>query len=269
MFIKCFKYHGCGNDFIIINENNTINYNDFAVKVCDRYSGIGADTLIVVSVKDIFEARFFNSDGTEAPMCGNGIRCAAKFLKDECNKDELKYIIKTSSGNREVFFEDDLYKINMGKPIYSCLQLSINSDKEEFFEEKMNFESKDIEVSAVYMTTHHLVINVNNFDDIEKMGKYFCNNKIFEKKINVNFVRIINEDEVSIKTYERGVGWTNACGSGTCAVFAVLNRKKLIKNKMIAEYKYGKLIITKENDEIYMKGPAIRVAKDILFLYNK
>lgn len=269
MFVKCFKYHGCGNDFIVINHNKNLNYSGFAKKVCNRYTGIGADTLIVVEEKDVLTVRFFNADGTEAPMCGNGIRCAARFLNDEYQKNEKVYTINTLSGDRKVFYEDGLYKINMGRPDYSCSKLSINSEKEEFFEEKMMYMDKEIEVNAVYMTTHHLVIIVDNFDLIDNMGKYFCENRIFEKKINVNFVRIINENEVSIKTYERGVGWTKACGSGTCAVFSVLNRKKIISNEMIANYEYGKLIITKEKGEIYMKGPAVQVAKDILFLYNQ
>lgn len=269
MFIKCFKYHGCGNDFIIINHNKNINYSEFTKKVCNRYIGIGADTLIVVDDKKEPSVRFFNADGTEAPMCGNGIRCVARFLNDEYQRSEKVYTIKTLSGDRIVFCEDGLYKINMGKPDYSCAKLSINSEKKEFFEEMMPYDGKEIEVNAVYMTTHHLVIIVENFDSIDNMGKYFCENKIFEKKINVNFVRVINENEVKIKTYERGVGWTKACGSGTCAVFSVLNRKKIISNEMIANYEYGKLIISKENNEIYMKGPAVQVAKDILFLYNK
>lgn len=274
MYVNCCKFHGCGNDFIIIDENDKINYKDFSSKVCERYSGIGADMLIVVA-NDNKWVRFFNSDGSEAPMCGNGIRCAFDYILNikKCVLEENK--IKTNSGTRYVeVCKNNNYKINMGKPSYLLNDLDVDTtlldtNQEKIKDYKVKYKNNEYALNAIFMTTHHLVIITNDFDIDDEVGAFFCNHKLFKKGINVNFVKVLNKDEVVIRTYERGVGWTNACGSGTTASFVILNNKGLVNEKMQAIYKYGILEISKEGEFYYMKGPSQLIAKDIKYSYQK
>lgn len=270
------KYHGCGNDFLIMEETKEIkNYSKLVKKACNRYVGIGADTFITVEDGQIPKVKFYNADGSEAPMCGNGIRCAAAYLRNHLNKNLNEYEILTASGVRKVYYQDKMYKINMGKPSYDILKLDIDEKlfcKQELFDETYEYINENYNLNAVFMTTHHLVIPVSNeislLDISDKTGNYFCNHPLFKKKINVDFVKIVNKNHIEMRTFERGVGWTKACGSGACSCFAVLNRKKIIGDVMTAHFEYGELVITKEDEEIYMKGPAVEISKRIKFTYE-
>lgn len=270
------KYHGCGNDFLIMEETKEIkDYNELVKKACNRYVGIGADTFITIEDGQIPKVNFYNADGSEAPMCGNGIRCAAAYLRNHLNKNLNEYEILTASGVRKVYYQAEMYKINMGKPSYDILKLDIDERlfcKKELFDETYEYIDENYNLNAVFMTTHHLVIPVSNeislLDISDKTGNYFCNHPLFKKKINVDFVKIVNKNHIEMRTFERGVGWTKACGSGACSCFAVLNRKKIIGDVMTAHFEYGELVITKEDEEIYMKGPAVEISKRIEFTYE-
>lgn len=266
------KYHGCGNDFLIMKyDNNIKDYSKLVKKSCHRYIGIGADTFITIKDDKIPEVKFFNADGTEAPMCGNGIRCAAAYLRNHLKKEANDYEISTASGVRKVYYQDEMYKINMGKPIYDILKLDIDEKlyyKKELFDEMHNYNGQEFNLNAIFMTTHHLVIPVKeiSLNDIsDKTGEYFCKHPLFKKKINVDFVKVIDRNHIEMRTYERGVGWTKACGSGACSCFAVLNRKNIVDEEIIARFEYGEVVITKENGEVYMKGPAVEISKKIEF----
>ncbi len=271
------KYHGCGNDFLIMEYNEEINnYSELVKKSCNRYVGIGADTFITIEDGQIPQVRFYNADGTEAPMCGNGIRCAASYLRNHLNKESNEYEILTASGLRKVYYQDDMYKINMGKPIYDIKKLDIDEElfcKQELFDELYQYEEKGFNLNAVFMTTHHLVIplkdmNISDATISDRIGEYFCKHPLFKKMINVDFVNVIDKNHIKMRTFERGVGWTKACGSGACSCFAVLNRKNIIGEEMIAQFEYGEVVITKENGDIYMKGPAVEISKRIEFTYK-
>lgn len=269
MEIKYAKYHGCGNDFIITEEKENTDYSKVSKALCNRYTGIGADTFIVVKKDDKLTITFYNADGTRAPMCGNGIRCASAYFRDHLNVYEDEYKIHTDSGVRTVYYKDGLYKINMGKPDYSIKKLDIDFDKDELFDYNLEYKGKTYNLNAVFMTTHHLVIIVDDLNISEEIGSYFCNHKLFTKKINVNFVKILDRNNIMCKTYERGVGFTKACGSGTSSCFVVLRRKGLIDNNMTSNYEYGKLIISEENGDIYMLGPAKQIANNINFVSHE
>ncbi len=264
--LKCVKYHGCGNDFIICEYDKEANYKEIALKVCNRYIGIGADTLIVIDPHKP-EVWFYNADGTIAPMCGNGIRCVAAYLKEEgyVNSDEI--IIETSTGKRKVYYEKNgLYRINMGVPSYNKEDLALEYEKDELFDEEYIYNGQKFNLNAIFFTTHHLVIPVNDLNIPDEVGEYFCNHPMFKQKINVNFVQIISEKLITIKTYERGCGWTKACGSGSTSSVAVLNRKGLVKDEVKVLFEYGLITIHKVNSDYYMIGPAVKIAEKINFI---
>lgn len=263
--VKFLKYHGCGNDFIVCEYQDGLDYPEITRKICNRYIGIGADTLITINSK-LCKIRFYNADGTIAPMCGNGIRCAASYLKDHGYETQDTIDIITDSGIRKVYFKDkDLYSINMGKPSYEKDDIDLDYDKEELFDEEFEFQGKRYNLNALFLTTHHLVIPVDDLNISDEIGENFCKHPMFSKGINVDFIKIIDRNTIKQRTYERGCGWTKACGSGATSSVAVLQRKGLVNETVNVLFEYGTLIISKENDEYFMTGPAERIADNINF----
>ena len=265
--MKFSKYHGCGNDFIIGEYNDNVNYSELAKKVCNRHTGLGADGLILAKKGSIIEMVFYNADGSRGLMCGNGIRCLSKFIIDE-KLDEFKegvLLIKTLSGVRTVYFENGLYKVNMGKPDFNAKACGIMLDG-EYNKQVINYKEKEFVCTSCFMTVDHLICNVNNIDVSEEEGNYLCNYPLFTRKINVNFAKIINRDLIEIKTYERGVGFTKACGSGSTATFATFYKEGLVNKEVKIKLEYGELTISiDENSDIFMKGQAELIAKNIEF----
>ena len=265
--VKFLKYHGCGNDFIICEHQEGLDYSNITKKICNRFTGIGADTFIAIDSKK-YRIWFYNADGTEAPMCGNGIRCAAAYLKHQgcVNTDTIN--ITTDSGIRKVYYkENDLYSINMGKPSYRKEDIDLDYEKEELFDEEFIFKNKKYNLNALFFTTHHLVIPVDDLNIPDEVGEYFCKHPVFTKMINVDFVKIIDQNTISQRTYERGCGWTKACGSGATSSVAVLQRKGILDNTVKVLFEYGTVIISKENDEYFMTGPAEKIADNINFIF--
>lgn len=281
------KYHGCGNDFIITKYNEELDYNELSRKMCNRYVGIGADTFIVVKEtsrvinnEKIQRVDFYNADGSLAPMCGNGIRCAALYLKNNNLSVNNPFIVETMTGDRLIREIDGEFQVNMGKPSYDLNRLDIDklaikksnidsksniNNVEELFDYNCEFKDKIYNLNAIFMTTHHLVVPVDTVIQSDECGDFFCKHKLFTKMINVDFVEIVNRKHIKVRTYERGVGWTLACGSGATASVAVLNRKGLVDDEVKVEFKLGVLTITKENDEYLMRGPAVEIANNINF----
>lgn len=254
------KYHGCGNDFIIGLYQEGIDYSSFAQTICNRNIGFGADGLLIANKKGLnYEMILYNADGSRAPMCGNGIRCFCAYLLDEKLVDELTIFVDTLSGIRTIKKVDDLFIVNMGTPCFDGYMLDID-EFDSYRNITMEYMGKKYLTSAVFMTTHHLVIITDDLNIGDDVGHYFCTNPIFKKGINVNFVQIQDENNISIKTYERGVGWTRACGSGACATYVVLSEKGLVKNEVNVLLQYGFLKISRENNDIIMKGPAQKIA---------
>ena len=258
------KYHGYGNDFIIGVYKEGIDYSSLAKKICDRHTGIGADGLIMLGTSDGFEMIFYNADGTRGTMCGNGIRCLSKFIVDNnfVNKDDHVIVIKTLSGIRNVYFDNDIYTVNMGKPNYDCASFGVKG-LDELFDYPIKYNDEEVKVTGMFFTTDHLVV-VGDNDHDTKLGEFLCFNPFFTKGINVNFAKYIHRKEIFVETYERGVGWTLACGSGSSACFAYLNRKGLVDDMVTVHLRLGEeLTIFKENDDIFMKGKAVQISNNI------
>lgn len=263
------KYHGLGNDFIIGMYEGGVDYSNLAIKCCDRHSGIGADGLILAK-EDNGEMNMvlYNSDGSLAPMCGNGMRCFAYYLVQEGLVKEDEFIVNTLGGKVRVKVESKkpfYCRVNLGKPNYSSKILDIDTEQETFLDQYIELSNHDkVEVNAIYMTTHHLVTIVPSLDEAinSSLAKELGENKIFTKGINVNLVEIIDRDNVRMKTYERGAGWTLACGTGASSAYAILRRKNLCNEVITINLERGQLKISSDSDNnIIMEGEAKEIAQ--------
>ena len=296
------KYHGLGNDFIIFKEGDLLKkfihiqseseldreYSKLALGVCHRNTGIGADGMIVLKMlsPDMVEMMFYNQDGSRVPMCGNGIRCFSHFIYENKILTGNLYKIKTLAGllTVEIFTENGFKaKVNMGDPLFQLESIPIN--KESFLQlleenhdlknkqidsainYKIKLEKKEYTLSSVFMGTTHTVTFVDELNDeeIKESGKIIENNSIFPKKTNVNFVKIIDRENIEMKTWERGAGLTLACGTGACSAVVVGNMKldKLDK-KVKVHLPIGELFI-ELNESVYMTGPSELISKGVYY----
>jgi diaminopimelate epimerase len=259
------KYHGAGNDFIMINNLDKsifLTPEDISL-YCDRNFGIGADGIILLepsSVADCF-MNYYNSNGSLAEMCGNGARCTAKFYLKETGKDLKEINLETRAEIKNIKInDDDTYSVDMGAPIFESSDFPINT---------LNLEGFDF--NCVSMGNPHAVTIVDELEkiDLKTIGPKIENNEKFLHKINVEFVEKIMDDYFKVKVWERGCGATLACGTGACAVYSILNklsaRQGLAENKnkeITLEFPGGKLYLSKnEQDHVILRGPATFVFK--------
>ncbi len=269
--IKFTKMHGLGNDYVYIYCNNcnslTKNISSLARFVSNRHFGIGSDGLILISDSQIadFKMRIFNSDGSEAKMCGNGIRCVGKFVYDKHLTTKENITIETLSGvkNLQLNVENEkvkTVKVDMGKPILEAEKIPVISDMNIAQGLKLTAIDKDFYVDCISMGNLHAVTKVENLGnfEIEKYGPVLENDKHFPDRANIEFIEVIDRKNVKMRVWERGSGETLACGTGACsvAVSCILNR--LTENKINVELLGGTLKIewNENNKHIYMTGPA-------------
>lgn len=277
--LKFEKYQGAGNDFVIVSEKELIEkgipeYGEFASQVCNRHFGIGADGLIILKyVASMPFMFFFNADGSQAPMCGNGIRCFSHYLVNNHLVDGNEFVVKTVPGdltirvNYDEEKDDFSARVNMGKPIFNIKEL-INTEKEQFLREKINIDGKEIEISYIFMGTDHSVIFVNDFSDydIDEIGKKIENyTDLFPKKVNVNFVKVYDRKRMEVITWERGAGRTLACGTGATASAMLARTFGFVDNKVNVKVPGGQLVIEYEGGEnnAFMTGPSEKIAEGL------
>lgn len=269
------KMTGLGNDYIYIDctdDTKIKNIKELTQKLSDRHFGIGSDGLILIYNSDNdnadYKMRIFNSDGTEAEMCGNGIRCVAKLIHDKNLSKKDKISIETLSGIKKVkLLEDENGKCNevivdMGEPIFQDKNIPysvyepFNKDLDiDVNEEKMRF-------TVVSMGNPHAITFVENIDDlnIEKYGPIIEKNPIFPNKTNVEFVEIIDKNNIKVRVWERGVGETFACGTGACAAVVASGLNGYTGENVTVSLPGGKLQIEWGKDNhIYMQGTATKV----------
>ncbi|MDQ7823244.1 MAG: diaminopimelate epimerase [Candidatus Eremiobacteraeota bacterium] len=270
------KMHGLGNDFIIADgrELGGIPPERMALSLCERRRGIGADGLLLYyhSTTDSaeFEMRLYNPDGSQAEMCGNGIRCLAKLLYDKNLVRRREFSIATKAGLKgvSVFEENEsiwLVEVNMGIPRLRCREIPVICDGDgdsQFFMRMIQAGGRNYEATCVNMGNPHCVIFVEGFSGIRlhDEGKALEYHPLFPERTNVEFVKVRAADHLEVKVWERGAGETQACGTGACAslVAAFLAGKTGRTAKV--DLPGGTLQVTwKESGEVFMKGPAIEV----------
>lgn len=266
------KMHGLGNDFIVIdNFNGQIKLTtEEIVLLCDRHKGIGADGLILIE-KSEKEAdstsspqadcfmNYYNANGSEAEMCGNGIRCVVKFLKNDYLKDKDTFLIDTRDGIKKIICEKDgTFSVNMDKPVFSHV---------DFPDTKISLEG--LELDFVSVGNPHAVAFVDdlNIFDLKKIGPLIENNSQFPNKINFELVEKVDSKRYKVKVWERGCGITLACGTGACAVYAIIQKQKNAEPEITIELPGGELFISKNKDEeIIMRGEAKSVYKGEVYV---
>ncbi len=269
MTLSFTKMHGIGNDYIYVDcfkEKFTV---EDAVKyspiLSHRHYSIGADGIILImpSDKADVQMRMFNADGSESEMCGNGIRCVAKYVYDKGISKNNPLKIETLRGILEakLFIENDevdKVEINMSSPILEGLKIPTTIDKNPIIDEPITFNGKTYYFTAVSMGNPHAVIFMDNIDnlDINSIGSYIENNSIFPNRTNVEFVEIINRGEVKQRTWERGSGETLACGTGASAVCVAGFISKRTDNIILNHLLGGDLVLRYENNSVFMKGEA-------------
>ena len=267
MEFKAFKMDGLGNDFVIIDQrhNHIELTNDQIKKICNR-NFIGCDQLIYIKKNEKIDAdmKFYNSDGSISGACGNGTRCVAYLLSKEINKNKI--ILGTESGNLESkILEEKLVetKIGLAKTNWDEIPLAKESDTINLKYKIIDNNNKEhFGGTAVNVGNPHVVFFVNNIEDfnLEKIGPEIENDKLFPKKCNVTLAKIINENHIKVKVWERGAGLTKACGTAACATAFAAKINGKIKNKTEIEFELGKLsIFIDENGNIYMTGPVSNI----------
>ncbi len=269
MTLSFTKMHGIGNDYIYINcfkEKFTAeDAAEYSPILSNRHYSIGADGIILImpSEKADVQMRMFNSDGSESEMCGNGIRCVAKYTYDRGISKNNPLKIETLRGilDAELFIKDgevDTVEISMSFPIFEGLKIPTTINKTPIIDEPMIFNNKTYYFTAVSMGNPHCIIFVDNVSDmnINDIGSYIENNSIFPNRTNVEFVEIINRGEVRQRTWERGSGETLACGTGASAVCAAGFISGRTDNIILNHLLGGDLILRYENNIVFMKGEA-------------
>lgn len=250
--LKFTKMQGLGNDFVVIEEKNLEKDCDrsaLAIKLCDRRLGIGADGLIILqeNAQDSdFEWDFYNSDGTIAEMCGNGMRCFAKYLHQKGHASKKEFSVKTLAGTIiPKINEDGTITVNMGNPIFQAEKIPVKSDKMPVLNEELTIKDKQFSFNAVSMGNPHCIIIENQTpkDFALKYGHDVEHNAIFPKKTNVEFIKILSQNEISIDVWERGCGITQACGTGACASVVACILNNLTSTKVKANLPGGALVI--------------------------
>ncbi|WP_372631428.1 diaminopimelate epimerase [Cohnella sp.] len=267
------KMHGLGNDFIVVAGEQALpdNAAELAVRLCNRYFGIGADGLVYIlpSEKADFRMRIINSDGSEAEQCGNAIRCVAKYVYDNGLAAKTELTIETlGAGVQPVVLQVEDGKVaqvtvDMGKPILNGLDVPTTIDANPVIGHSVEVDGREFRFTAVSMGNPHCVIYVDDAAgfDLATWGPKLEKHPLFPRKINVEFATVNTRDQVDMRVWERGAGPTLACGTGACAtlVSSVLNG--LTDREATISLAGGDLRIQwdEASDRIYMTGPAAAV----------
>lgn len=272
--IKLTKMQGLGNDFVVLDyaeyEKTNLSMPELAKKLCDRNFGVGADGMIIPNLSPSNKSAdigwyFYNSDGTTAQMCGNGIRCFAKYACDNKLVNSNKFSVETLAGiiTPEIL-DDGNVKVNMSKPILEPAKIPFKGEKNLNY--GLDIDGRKFAINAVSMGNPHCVIFTDGSEDLLKMAKTYGpkieKHTLFPEKTNVEFIKVVSKSEIDMRVWERGCGITLACGTGACAsvVAGILNN--LTENKVKVNLLGGALIIewqgSSENleQDVFMSGPA-------------
>ena len=267
--MKFTKMQGLGNDYVYVNcfEEKIENPPAVARYVSDRHFGIGSDGLIMINPSEVadFEMEMYNADGSRGEMCGNGIRCVAKYVYDYGLTDKTQISVETLGGIKylDLTVEDGkvvLVKVDMGKPELKSDLIPIISENEKVIVEPIEVDGQVYHMTGVSMGNPHTVIYVDDVKnlDLEKIGPKFENHERFPKRINTEFVHCIDRNTVEMRVWERGSGETLACGTGACAVAVASILNNLTDTRVTVKLLGGDLQIEwdREKNHVFMTGPA-------------
>ena len=270
ILVKFTKMHGCGNDYIYVNcftekiEEPSV----IAKKVSDRHFGIGSDGLILICPSETadFKMRMFNADGSEGKMCGNGIRCVAKYVYDNGMTDKEVITVETLSGIKTLQLavsqgRVQAVTVDMGSPVLTPSQIPVKCEGDRIINQPVSVGGKEYYITCVSMGNPHAVVFTEEEVtalNLEKTGPLFENHEIFPDRVNTEFIHVIDEKTIDMRVWERGSGETLACGTGTCASVVACILNGYTDNKVEVELLGGKLFIEydAEENKVYMTGPA-------------
>jgi diaminopimelate epimerase len=274
--MRFWKMHGLGNDYIVIdNRDEKINGKNggvLAKRLCERRFSVGADGLLLVSSSKVADVkmRIFNADGSEAEMCGNGIRCFAKYCFENGIVLKNEFSVETLSGVKRLWLtvkngKVRFVRVDMGAPNWQRSSLPMVG-QDTSINENLEIDGKVYKVTCLSMGNPHCVIFVDNVDDfpVDQVGPKIENHRVFPKKTNVGFAQIQNRNELKLRVWERGCGETLACGTGTCAAVAAANKLGLVGNKVIVHVLGGDLQV-EAAESLFLTGAAEKVFEGTLF----
>lgn len=268
--MKFTKMQGLGNDYVYVNclKEKIADPPELARKISDRHFGVGSDGLIMINPSDKadFEMEMYNADGSRAEMCGNGIRCVAKYVYDYGLTDKTYISVETLAGIKylDLTVENgkvSLVKVDMGHPILEPEKIPVAVKGSRVVDEPLLVDGKEYRMTCVSMGNPHAVIfvdeDVKNLP-LEKIGPSFENHICFPKRVNTEFVRVIDRHTAEMRVWERGSGETLACGTGTCAVAVACVLNGLTEDAITVHLLGGDLYIEwdREKNTVYMTGPA-------------
>ncbi|HIY00255.1 MAG TPA: diaminopimelate epimerase [Candidatus Blautia faecipullorum] len=284
--MKFTKMQGIGNDYVYVNcfEETVSDPSSVAKFVSDRHFGIGSDGLILIKPSDTADCEMdmYNLDGSQGAMCGNGIRCVAKFVYDKGIVKKKNLSISTRSGIKHVSLSTrngkvSTVKVNMGSPILLASEIPVVSDTEQVIDYPLTVNGQTYRITAVSMGNPHAIVYMDDIDslDIQTVGPLFENHLAFPDRINTEFVKVIDRRTLQMRVWERGSGETLACGTGACAVAVASTLNGLVDEDMPVTVRLlgGELQIlwNRQENLVYMTGPATTVFEgeiDLSFLGN-
>lgn len=277
--MKFTKMHGCGNDYVYVNlfEEKIEDPAKVSIAVSDRHFGIGSDGLITIGPSDVadFRMRIYNADGSEAEMCGNGIRCVAKYVYDHKLTDQTQISVETGAGIKtlELTVENDkvtLVRVDMGEPILTPSLIPVVADGERVVDEPIVVAGKEWRMTCVSMGNPHAVLFVDDVEhfELEKYGPLFERHERFPKRTNTEFVQIVSRSEAIMRVWERGSAETWACGTGTCATVMACILNGCTDDSVLVHLRGGNLRIDydRKSNHLFMTGPATEVFEGEIFI---
>ncbi len=271
--MKFTKLHACGNVYIYVNlfEEQVENFSEMARKVADVHFGIGSDGLITIGPSEAadFAMRIFNADGSEAEMCGNGIRSVGKYVYDHGLTDCQEISVETKAGIKHLSLhvtegKVDTVCVDMGEPVFAPAEIPVVAEGDRVIDEPILVGDKEWRMTCVSMGNPHAVVlideDVNAFP-LEVYGPLFENHVRFPKRVNTEFVELISRTEAKMRVWERGSAETWACGTGTCATVVALILKGLTEREVLVHLKGGDMTIRwdEESNHVFMTGPAVEI----------
>lgn len=271
------KMHGAGNDYVYINgfAERVDDPHALARRVSDRHKGVGSDGLVLIlpSEQAHVRMRMFNSDGSEAQMCGNAIRCVGKYAFEHGLVRDTSIQVETLAGIKDLWLTVEngvvpCATVDMGTPEWQPARIPVRAEGETYLRQPLRVQGRQWEVSCVSMGNPHAVVCTKHVAELPlwEMGPHFEHHALFPERINTEWVEVVDAHTLFMRVWERGAGETLACGTGACAVAVVAARLGLTERSVTVRLRGGELGIEwKDNDHVHMRGEAVTVFEGRLF----